>query len=94
LLPRTEITVLCKAKEVAASPSANRTILAVEEVGVVDEDFGVENELTLLLLALQNTVLSVFGSLGLGSSWSLGATSSGNTIRFGGTGEGTSTSAW
>ena len=93
LRPRTEITVLCKAMEVAASPSANRTILAVEEAGV-DEGSEVEDEHTLLLLALPNTDLSVLGSLGLGSSRALGGTSSGNTIRFGGTEEGTKTSAW
>ena len=93
LVPKTEITSSCKTKEVAASPSANETILAVEEEAV-DEDKEVDDAHILLLLVLQDSAFSVLGTLGLSFSRTLGSASPGNTIRCAGTGEGTKTSAW
>ena len=64
-IPKTEITSSCKTKEVAASPSANETILAIEEEEAVDEHREVDDEHILLFLALQDSAFSILDTLGL-----------------------------
>ena len=56
-LSKAEQTMACEVKEVAASPSANETLLAVVEAEVVEKDIEVDEAL-LLLLASQTTALS------------------------------------
>ena len=56
-LSKAERTIACEVKEVAASPSANETLLVVIEAEVVEKDKEVDEDL-LLLLASQTTALS------------------------------------
>jgi len=56
-LSKAERTMACEVKEVVASPSANETLLVVDEAEVVENDTEIDDDL-LLLLASQTTALS------------------------------------